>query len=124
MHEPIVIIEDVDPSHMKQLTYFLKIWTDHYTFIAQVKGSSLAIRPQVVIVTSQYHPLDCFVGHIGAHENYSGDADALYDSVAESHNFNRRAFNIQYEDATALLRRFGHPHFGPYEDNNKSLIVQ
>lgn len=122
-HQPVVIIEDVDPSHMKSLTYFMKIWTDHYVFIAQVKGSSLPIRPKILIVTSQYHPLDCFIGSLGANEHFHGDVEELYSSVADAHGFSRRAFNIQYEDCTAILRRFGHTHFGPYEDNNKSSIV-
>jgi len=63
------------------------------------------------------------IGSIGANESFDGSADALYESTAEAHNFNRRNFNIQFEDATAILRRFGHPFFGPYGDNNKSQIV-
>lgn len=52
--EPVVLIEDVDPSHEKWLGYFLKIWSDHYKFRGEIKGASLMLRPKTIIVTSQY----------------------------------------------------------------------
>jgi hypothetical protein len=48
-----VIIDDLDPSHA-WLAYLLKIWTDRYAFIAEVKGCVLSIRPEVVCITSQF----------------------------------------------------------------------
>lgn len=53
--ERCVLIEDVDKSHTF-LGYFLKIWADHYPFPAECKGSKTAIRPQRIIVTSNYAP--------------------------------------------------------------------
>lgn len=58
--QPVVVLDDFDPSHGKFLGYFLKIWSDHYAFNAEVKGGMLKIRPLIVIVTSQYPIEDCF----------------------------------------------------------------
>lgn len=58
--EPVIVLEDVDPSHGSWLGYFLKIWADHYAFNAEVKCGMLRIRPLIVIVTSQYELHECF----------------------------------------------------------------
>lgn len=55
--EEVVIIEDLDKYHVKQ-GYYLKIWADHYSFPAQIKGGQMMIRPRKIIVTSNYHPRD------------------------------------------------------------------
>lgn len=52
--EPVVLIDDVDHSHSSWIGGFLKIWADHYGFIAEAKGKSLSIRPERLLVTSQY----------------------------------------------------------------------
>lgn len=49
-----VILDDLSPSLAKALSQHLKIWTDHYPFTAETKGSSLFIRPKKVVITSQY----------------------------------------------------------------------
>lgn len=59
-HEETVVLEDFDPSHSQYLSYYLKIWADHYKFNAEVKGGSLTIRPKIFIITSQYLPDQCF----------------------------------------------------------------
>lgn len=48
-----VIIEDVDPSH-SFIGYHLKIWADRFSFQGECKGSAIMLRPQHVVVTSQY----------------------------------------------------------------------
>jgi len=53
-NEKVVIVEDVDPSHEKWLGSFLKIWSDHYPYIAERKGGSRLIRPEKIVVTSNY----------------------------------------------------------------------
>lgn len=52
-----VIIDDIDPSHEVWIGAFLKEWSDHYQFQAEVKGSCRVIRPKTIVVTSQY-PID------------------------------------------------------------------
>lgn len=55
-----VLLDDVDRSHGQWIGSFLKIWADHYPFIAEKKGRSVPIRPRRVLVTSQYWIADIF----------------------------------------------------------------
>jgi len=51
--EPVVLVDDLDKFDVR-LGGKLKHWADAYPFIAEAKGTSLRIRPQRIIVTSQY----------------------------------------------------------------------
>jgi len=52
-NEETVLIDDVSLDHAF-LGSFLKRWVDHYPFRAEFKGGSKMIRPQRVVVTSNY----------------------------------------------------------------------
>lgn len=57
-NQEVVIIEDIDKYHVK-LGYYLKIWSDHYPFPGNMKGSgSQMIRPKKIIITSNYQPAE------------------------------------------------------------------
>lgn len=51
----LAVIDDFDKAH-HVLCYHLKIWGDRYAFNAETKGSSFLIRPEMIVVTSNWHP--------------------------------------------------------------------
>lgn len=53
--EEVVVIEDIGMTH-NFIGDFMKIWADKYGFRAEVKGLSIVLRPQKIVVTSNYHP--------------------------------------------------------------------
>ena len=53
-NESSVLIEDVDTTH-GFISHDLKLWSDRYTFPAEIKGGAITARPRHVVITSQYH---------------------------------------------------------------------
>jgi len=48
--------EQIGGHHFKQ-------WADKYPFPAEVKGGTIKLRPQRIIVTSNYRIEECWVKH-------------------------------------------------------------
>lgn len=53
-NEPTVVIDEVERDAGKYLGHYLKKWADRYAFDAEVKGSKIIIRPERIVVTSNY----------------------------------------------------------------------
>jgi hypothetical protein len=53
--EEYVLLDDLDCGSMG---HNLKIWGDRYSFLADVDGETILIRPRRMIVTSLYAPDD------------------------------------------------------------------
>lgn len=75
-----VLLDDVSLTHKDWIGFFFKIWADKYPFQAEVKGGTIEIRPEVLVVTSNYSIEEMF-----AHDN------ALYEAI------NRRFFKIHID---------------------------
>ncbi len=58
--EKQVLLDDVDPSQGQWIGPFMKRWTDHYAFPAEQKGTTVQIRPEEVVVTSQHTIAEVF----------------------------------------------------------------
>lgn len=58
-NEACVLLDDF-PKDGTYMTQFLKRWGDRYPFPAEIKNHVRQIRPQKIVVTSNYHPSDIF----------------------------------------------------------------
>jgi len=61
LYDNVVVIEEADPKKCEHMAYFFKRWCDHYPFRAEIKNGHLNnIRPNKIIVTSNYSIKECF----------------------------------------------------------------
>lgn len=72
-HEENVIIDDFELDHNK-IGHHLKIWGQEASFIAEVKGGAIHIRPKRIIITSNYSIDEVFGQHtpmaVAIHRRY------------------------------------------------------
>jgi len=60
--EKVVLYDDLSKTDATWIGDFLKTWCDHYPFPAETKGDGMVIRPEKIIVTSNYSIEELF-GH-------------------------------------------------------------
>lgn len=51
--QSVVIVDDMDPYH-KSLALEFKMWGQHQPFAAETKGGTICIRPEKIVVTSNF----------------------------------------------------------------------
>lgn len=59
-HEENVIIDDFELNMGDKLGHHLKIWGQQASFIAEIKGGAMHIRPKRIIITSNYSMEEVF----------------------------------------------------------------
>lgn len=58
--QPNVLIDEFAPEHAPFMTHNIKKWVDRWPFSAEMKGSRTVIRPEKIIITSNYSIEECF----------------------------------------------------------------
>lgn len=61
--EPGVLIDDLEAVTCQHLIAHIKAWLDIYKFTAEFKGGATVLRPELIIITSNYHPWDIMSSH-------------------------------------------------------------
>lgn len=58
--EVMAIMDDADPRNTEHLHGYIKRWCDRYPLNVEVKNSAARIRPEFIVITSQYSIEECF----------------------------------------------------------------
>lgn len=91
--EPTVIIDEVEKDSAKYLGHYLKKWADKYAFDAEIKGSKLIIRPERIIVTSNYSIEEVFY-----------EENTMYEAI--SRRFKTIYMDTPYREPETLLEEY------------------
>ncbi len=54
-----LLLDDYGPEQIKYITWYLKRWSDKFSFPMETKGGGRQIRPKHIIITSQYSIDEC-----------------------------------------------------------------
>lgn len=66
--EKVVLLEDFDRDHA-YLAPLMKTWLDKFDFTCEVKGGTIRIRPEVIVITSNFSIDDVFARSAGGDLN-------------------------------------------------------
>lgn len=58
--EKMIIIEDLDKYTAHMLAHNIKLWVDKYPVSAEIKGGTIPLMHELLIVTSNYTIEDAF----------------------------------------------------------------
>ncbi len=58
--EPTILFDDLGPKQCEHLDWYMKRWSDKFSFPMESKGGGRQIRPQHIVVTSQYTIDECW----------------------------------------------------------------
>lgn len=58
-----ILLDDIGRDQCKYLSWYIKRWSDVFAFPIETKGGGMNIRPDHIVVTSQYEIEDCFEDH-------------------------------------------------------------
>lgn len=122
LNQMYLLLSDVEPCHSSRLRYFLKIWIDRYPFLAEVKGSTMRIRPKNIIVISNFKIDQIWTGSVFVATNsrfyniYMDDIDSpnvykcmssepnhQYFNVLNTWNFYLHACSTDFEEYTDVI---------------------
>lgn len=60
-----ILVDDLDDTRSVFVGYYLKRWADQYSFPAENKGGTVQLRPDTIVVTSQFNIEELYQGNIG-----------------------------------------------------------
>ncbi len=58
--EGTLLLDDFSPKQCEHLDWLIKRWADVFSFPAETKGGGYQIRPEHIVITSQYEIYQCF----------------------------------------------------------------
>lgn len=117
--ETTVLIEDVGRSH-DWMGDFLKIWADRYAFRAEVKNSQVVLRPEKIVVTSNYTPMQLWPDS-GVHEPLERRFKIIHHTKVFIHPMFDKAYEKMrlFPTATSGENGYMHDDVDEQEDINK-----
>lgn len=113
--EKYVLLDDFDTAGGDKLGHHLKIWCDKYACTGEVKNSTLQLRHEVFIITSNYHPRDMFEGEM---------LKAIERRMTFTHFDKLPDFDITPTPPTRASNRPPPPFSGVHTDGAANLLSQ
>lgn len=98
--EVMAIMDDADPRNTEHLHGYIKRWCDRYPLNVEVKNSAARIRPEFVVITSQYSIEECFAADPKSVEAVARRCKQIFIPTKDS----RAIARLQFEAALVEMR--------------------